>query len=283
MPIDEPARSWQARAVLLGALLLAGCASSPRPPPEPALRKQAMEAEADGVRRYGRADYSGAIRRFSEARRLQQSLDDVTAAARNQLNQAHAELALGQAQAALNHATEAGDGTLQAQALLVQVQANLALGRQGAASESLARMEKLCTGNCPERGSMLVLRARVALAGGNGAQALADAQAALPILKEQHEERETANAWRLIASARLALGEFPAALSAAQTALEIDRQLALPEKIARDWLLLGDIQRRGGHIDDAKSAYQRAQSVARAAGLEDIVKLATDAVMEKAQ
>ena len=40
---------------------------------------------------------------------------------------------------------------------------------------------------------------------------------------------------------------------------------------------------QGGHIDDAKSAYQRAQSVAQAAGLEDIVKLATDAIMEKAR
>ena len=282
MRTDDQARAWPACAVLLG-VLLAGCASSPRPPPEPALRKQAMEAEADGVRHYSQGDYSGAISRFAQARRLQQSLDDVTAAARNQLNQAHAELALGQPRAALNHAGEAGEGTLQAQALLIQAQAHLALGQPGVARESLARLEKICSGNCPQRGSMLVLRARVALAEGNGAQTLADAQAALPILKEQQEERETANAWRLIGAARLALSEFPAALTAAQTALEIDRQLALPEKIARDWILLGDIQRRAGHVNDARAAYQRAQSVARAAGLDDLIKLATEAITEKAQ
>jgi tetratricopeptide (TPR) repeat protein len=268
---------------LLGVLLLAGCGSSPKPPPEPVLRKQALEAQADGARRYARADYNGAIRRFSEAGRLQQSLDDVTAAQRNHLNQAHAELALGQSQAALDHASAVSDSSLLVQSLQVQVQANLALGKRDAARDLLARLEKLCAASCPERGSWLLLRARVALTDGHAKQALADAQAALPLLKEQLEERETANAWRLIAAARLALLDFPAALAAAQTALEMDRHLALPEKIARDWLLVGDIHRRAGSAGEAQSAYQRAQAVAQAAGLEDIVKLASEAIMEKAR
>jgi tetratricopeptide (TPR) repeat protein len=246
------------------------------------LRQQAIDAEAKGVLRYVRGDYDTAIRHFSEATRLQQSLDDATAAARNQLNQARAELALGQPQEALNHANEVSDATLLVQALLLQLQANLALGRFDPASELLARLEKLCARDCPERGSFLLLRARVALTDGNAKQALTDAESALSILKGEQEERETANALRLIAAARLALGELPAALTAAQTALEIDRQLALPEKIARDWMMVGDIHRRAGRATDAKSAYQRAQSVAQAAGHEDIVRLVSEAITEKA-
>jgi tetratricopeptide (TPR) repeat protein len=282
--LNERLVPWLARWVLPGALLLlTACASSPRPPPEPALRKQAIEAETDGARRYARGDYSGAIRRFSEAGRLQQSLDDLTAAARNHLNQAHAELALGQTQAALNHAGEVSDGPLLVQALQLQAQANLALGKLDTARELLDRGDKLCASKCSEHGSLLVLRARVALADGNARQALADAQAALPSLKELQEEREASNAWRLIAAARLTLADLPAALAAAQTALEMDRHLALPEKIARDWLLLGDIQRRAGNAVEAKAAYQRARAVAQAAGLDDIVKLAAEAIMEKAR
>ena len=283
MEFDKQAGSWPARCVLLvGALLQAGCAGDPKPPPEPPLRQQAIEAEANGVLRYVRGDYNSAIRHFSEAARLQRSLDDGTAAARNQLNRARAELALGRAQEALNHVGEVSDGTLLVQAMLLQLQANLALGRFDPASELLARTDKLCPYGCPERGSLLLLRARVALADGNAKQALIDAESALSILKGQQEERETANALRVIAAARLALGELPTALVAAQAALEIDRQLALPEKIARDWMMVGDIHRRAGRATDAKAAYHRAQSVAQAAGLEDIVRLASEAIMEKA-
>ena len=283
MGFDNQTGSWLARyALLLAALLLVGCAGDPKPPPEPPVRQQAIEAETNGVLRYVRGDYGTAIRLFSEAARLQQSLDDGAAAARNQLNRARAELALGQAQEALNHASEVSDGPLLVQALLLQLQANFALGRFDPASELLARTDKLCPYGCQERGSLLLLRARVALTDGNAKQALADSESALSILKGQQEERETANALRVIAAARLALGELSTALVAAQAALDIDRQLALPEKIARDWMMVGDIHRRAKRASDAKSAYQRAQSVAQAAGLDDIVRLASEAMVEKA-
>lgn len=282
MAIRKLPRTGSLRCALLGlVVLLAGCASSPKPPPEPALRKHALDAETDGARRYARGDYVGAIRRFSEAGRVQQSLDDLTAAARNHLNQAQAELALGQAQAALTHAGEVSDGALQVQSLQIQAQASLALGKAEAAGDLLARMEKLCTGKCQQQGSLLVLRARVALTAGNAARAAADAQAALPLLTDQQEDREAANAWRLIAAARLSLREFPGALAAAQTALEMDRILALPEKIVRDWVLMGDIHRGAGNPGEAGAAYQRAQSVAQAAGLEELVKRASEPAAEK--
>ena len=271
---------------LLVILLLAGCGASPRPPPEPRLRMQAQEVEALGVRRYAQGDYSAAARHFAEGARMQLSLDDAAAASRNRLQQAQSELALGQAQLALEHASQVREDNLQVQALLLQVQAQLTLGRVEAVNPLLARLTTLCAASCAERGRLLLLQARAAWAGGDAALALTQAEAALPILRAQQEEREIANAWRLIAAARLKTSNTSAALEAAQAALNIDRQLALPEKIIRDWLLIGDIQRQSGTPEaksEARAAYLRAQSVAQAAGLQELAKLAANALMESPQ
>jgi hypothetical protein len=272
--------------LVLVALLLAGCSSSPKPPPEPRLRLQAQEVEARAARRYVQGDYSAAARHFAEAARLRLSLDDALAASHDRLQQAQSELVLGQAQLALDHASQVREDKLQVPALLLQVQAQLALGRMEAINPLLARLVPLCASGCAERGSVLLLQARMAWSGGDAALTLTQAEAALPILRAQQEEREVANAWRLIAAAWLKLADTSAALKAAQAALDIDRQLALPEKIARDWLLIGDIQRHAANADsksEARAAYLRAQSVAQAAGLQELVKLAAKAIMEVPQ
>jgi hypothetical protein len=270
--------------------LLAGCGSSPKPPPEPRLRQQAQEVEASGARRYAQGDYSAAARHFAQAARLRLSLDDAPGASHDQLQQAQAELQQGQAQLALQHASQVQDPGLQVPALLLQVQAQLELGRVDAANPLLTRLSVLCASGCVEQGRLLLLQARAAWAVGDAVLTLKHAQAALPPLREQGEEREVANAWRLIAAARLKNAEADTALVAAQAALEIDRQLALPEKIVRDWLLIGDIQRRLATAQTksepdsaARSAYLRAQSVAQAAGLQDLAKLAAQALMESSQ
>lgn len=266
-------RLLRSLAVTLVALLLAACASSPKPPPEPRLRAQAQEQERSAARRYAQGDYGGAARDFGEAARLRISLDEWPAASRNRLQQAQAELAAGRAQPALDHASQVHEESLQVQALLLQAQANLALARVDATQTLSARLSVLCQARCAERGRILLLSARLAWAQGRSSDAVAQAEAALPLLREQAEEREVANAWRLVAVARLALDDTARALQAAQAALDLDRQLALPEKIARDWLLIGDIHRRAGR-GEARSAYQRAQGVAQAAGLPELARLA---------
>lgn len=276
------ARSGRTYLALLASLLLSACSSSPKPSPEPALRQQALNAETDGAHRYAQGDYAGAIRRFVEARRLQQSADDVSAAARNFLHQAQAELALGQAALALSHAREVSESGLLVSSLLLQVQAQLALQQWPTAQATLTQLLPLCTAGCADLGRLRLLQARTALAQGQAQEALAYAQTALPLLREQQEEREAANAWRLSAQAALKLNDAAAALASAESALGIDRQLALPEKIARDWLLIGDI-RRQSQSSQATSAYQRALAVAQAAGLVDIVQLATEALKESVQ
>jgi tetratricopeptide (TPR) repeat protein len=263
---------------LLASLLLAACGSAPKVS-EPLLRKQAQEAETDGARRYARGDYAGAVRSFSAASQLQQSIDDPAAAARSHLNQAQAELALGQAEAALNRALRITHPDFAQDALLLQAQANLALGRLPAAQANLAAAAAACAVNCPRRASLHLLQARAALADKRAADAATHAEAALKLLQDKDEAAETGNAWRLMATARLASGDAASALPAARSALDIDRKLALPEKIARDWLLIGDIQKKLGAGDTA-NAYQRALDVANAAGLADIARLASQVLTE---
>ena len=265
-------------AGLFAALLLAACGSAPKVS-EPALRKQAQETERDGARRYARGDYAGAARHFAVASQLQQSLDDPAAAARNQLHQARAELAASQAETALNRAKNITHAELALDALLLQAQANLALGKPAVAQENLTAAAASCVANCPQSASLNLLQARVALTDKRAADALRHAEAALKLLQGKDEAAETGNAWRLIATARLAVDDAAGALPAAQAALDIDRQLALPEKIARDWLLIGDIRKKLGAGGTA-AAYHRAIDVANAAGLQEIAGIAAQAINE---
>lgn len=262
---------------LCAALLLAACGSAPVS--EPPLRQRALAAESEGARRYARGDHAGAARSFGAAGRLQQSLDDPAAAARNSLHQARAELAQGQAAAALERARRIDAAQFALDALLLQAQAELSLARPTAARETLAAAATACAAVCPQRASLNLLQARAALAEGRAPEALGHAEAALKLLQDQDEAAETGNAWRLIAAARLAAGDASGALPAAAAALEIDRRLALPEKIARDWLLIGEIRQRVGAGDTAP-AYRRALEVANAAGLAELAGLATQALKE---
>ena len=88
------------KSIFLAALILAGCGSAPRPADPPRLRA-ALEAEADGAKRYGRGDFRAAERRFDEAMRLYASIDDASGRERNRLHLARAHLARGRAEAAL--------------------------------------------------------------------------------------------------------------------------------------------------------------------------------------
>ncbi len=269
----------RAKSIFLLALILTGCGSAPKPPDPPRLRA-ALEAEADGAKRYGRGDFNGAERRFDEAMRLYASIDDATGRTRNRLHLARAHLARGSAQAALdllNGADTDAGPELALDSLLLKAQAQLALARDTDARQTLGVAAERCTAACPQAASLHLLQARAALASQHPQEALALADAALKLLRDKDEAAETANAWRLVAAARLAGGDAAGALPAAQAALDIDRRLALPEKIARDWLLIGDIRQKVGAGDTA-AAYRHALEIARAAALGELEATARQAL-----
>jgi tetratricopeptide (TPR) repeat protein len=269
----------RAKAILVLALILAGCGSTPKPADPPRLRA-ALEAENDGAKRYARGDYGVAERRFDEAMRLYASIDDAPGRTRNRLHLARTRLAQGRADAALELLNAADPGAETGPALdtlLLTAQAQLGLGRDADAQRSLVAAAAQCGAACPQAANLNLLQARAALAGKHPQEALAHADAALKLLRDSSDKVETGNAWRLIAAARLAAGDAAGALPAAEAALDIDRRLALPEKIAGDWLLIGDIRLKVGAGDTA-AAYRRALDVANAARLSDIAGIATQAL-----
>ena len=271
----------RAELVVLLALLLGACGSTPKPVDPPRLRA-ALEAESDGAKRYERGDYVVAARRFAEAAKLHASIDDATGVARNRLHLARVELVLGRDEIALAllDATESGgDPGVALDIRMLKAQAQLGLGRRDAARDSLAAAAALCTGASPRAASLHLLQARHALAEKRAADALAHADAALKLLQGKDDAAEIGNAWRLIAASRHASGDAAGGLVAARTALDIDRRLALPEKIARDWLLIGDIQ-RGQAVAEASAAYRNALGVAKAAGLDAITMIAAQALQD---
>ena len=270
----------RAKLLVLAALILAGCGSTPKPA-DPSRLRAALEAENDGARRFGRSDYIVAARRFDEAARLFAGIDDEAGTLRNRQHLARSELALGRYQDALRSlaSTASADQGQALETLQLRAQAQLALNDHGAAGQSLAAAIVQCGAVCPQVASLHLLQARTALASNQMADALMHAQAALKLLQDKNEAAETGNAWRIIAAARLAGGDAAGALPAAQTALDIDRQLALPEKIASDWMLIGAVRLKAG-AGDAAAAYRRALEVARAAGLGDITVAATRALQE---
>ena len=255
--------------------------------PEPHWRAEAFAAEQEGARRHARGDYEGAAKSFGEAERHFVAIDDSSGAQRARRHQSTALLSAGHAEQALALLDTASAGDIDVRRL--RVQAFLALSQPHAASGELASAVALCVAPCSQKVALQLLGGRVALMQTRPAEAIVLAETALSTLKGTPEERsetaiESANAYRLLAEARLQTGEFALALKDAEQALTLDRKLALPEKIARDWLLIGDIHRKTGAGSNvasgpaAISAYQHARDIAAAAGLRTVVAAANTAI-----
>lgn len=250
----------------LAALVVLGACSSAPQASLPPLALQAPEAETQGAQRYAQGQFDLAIRSFQHAQQLHQSVDDQAGVARNLTQQARSQLSAGHPQAAL----EALATVPSPAADLLQLQATMALGDVAKVERLMPAVAQACPAACADHAALRMLQARWALGRAQPEQALAHAQAAVPLLQARQEQRELANAWRLSAQAHGQLGATALALQAANQALTLDRSLGLPERIAADWLLIGRLQ----HTSDpqqARAAYARAKDVALAAGLHGMV------------
>lgn len=269
----------RARTLLLALLTIQlGACGGQLVAPEPHWRAEAFAAEQEGARRHARGDYEGAALSFSDAERHFVAVDDATGTQRTRRHQATSRLAAGQAEQALVLLAATPDTDIDT--LRLKAQAQLALHQPQAAKVTLTTANSLCGANCPHTVALHLLSARVALAEGRFADAVVLVEAALGTLKGSENSVEIANAYRLLAEARLLSGQAGAALADAERALTLDRQLALPEKIARDWLLIGDIRTRVGAGATALQAYRQARDIAAAAGLKAL-HTAADAALSK--
>lgn len=275
-PTPKAVKAYAGWAILL-LTMLSGCANGPRPLAEPPIRQQALNLETRAAQAYSNGRWAEAQDLFMQSLRLQTSLDDLDAQDRHRLHLARTALALEQTSLAKGWLTAVQQPAYQMDARVLLAQAELDSGNSQAALDTLTALEDRCTKLCPQHASLTVLRARAFLAHGAAGHAAQAAQAAITLLDKPTQMRERANAWRLLAGARLELGEDEVALQSAQRALDLDRELALPEKIGADWLLIGDIRRRRDG-NQARAAYVRAREVAASADLPQLLRRANQAL-----
>lgn len=244
--------------LLLG--MLAACSSAPAPR-QPLALEQAYAADRDARRAAREGQWLRAQNSFTTTLALQQSLDDTTGAATTMINLATVTHQLGDHAAALAllerilaepmpiYPPESRlDAAYRKSVILT------GLSRSGEAESALQTADELCAKNCPQRYSMVVLRARLMLQKG-------DAQGALSLAQGVSSERaagreEQANALRTVAAAEETLASFAEALQHYQSALDLDKALGLSARIAEDLGGMARVSAQLGRDRDA-AEYQR--------------------------
>ena len=269
------------------ALALGACASSkPEAPAANAAVQSAKALEIRAARAFVQGDLERALKDFDTAAAVYASLALTDAYAQAQLNSARVLADSGQA--------------AQAQARVLAVLAwpeplspsvrTTAHGRAAAlalqagdfpqTAIQLASAQAVCGKTCEQSGALAVLAARLHLAQGNAALALAAAQQALAWspkaestgAKENAAQSQAqaghANALRVRAQAYAGLQNHRAALADAQAALALDQALGFAARVALDLQLMAAAQQALGLADAAKrSATLAEQSLAAARSL----------------
>ncbi|HEU0186256.1 MAG TPA: tetratricopeptide repeat protein [Gallionellaceae bacterium] len=246
---------------LLLLLMLAGCGSAP--PRQPAALEQAGKTEQAAHRAMRDGDLLRARELFHQSMLMQQALDNAPARAQAAINLASVSHKLGDDAAALavlepilNEDKPPYPGELRAAAALRKAIILADGGKPADAAWQQAQQE--CHQSCGYRAGIANLGARLALARGDHASALALAQQGLAASPGQDEQ---ANALRLSAVAETALGQQDKALAHYQGALEIDTSLGLSRRIAADLHGMAEVLGKLGRVDDAAQYARRAAAV----------------------
>jgi len=255
--------STRPACIALCAVLLAGCASAPPPSP---LAQRAEAGMQRGAQAYARGDLPGAQRAYQDATRLYESVADTDGRARAQLSLARVMAGAGDTAGALaliDHLLAEPDGlgsALRPLALGRTAGLLLALGRQEEAAGRLASAQQACAGACGEAGALDLIGARLALARGDTASALARTDACLARLSSR--DALHAEGQRLRANALLDLRRSAEGVAAAEAALVLDRAAGRPDAVGADLELLARLH---ASLGDAAAAehFQRLAERAR--------------------
>lgn len=261
------------------ALCMLGACGTP-----PAISPAATLAQAStlrGAQAFARGDLTGSRREYTTALHIHESLGDTQERAATLLSLARVSAQAGQGADALTKVNKVLADQAQLGAPMVITAHGrasalyLAQGDTQRADQHLIQATTACAGACADAGALAVLRARLALAQQQPAQALKLATDALgmpglatatpPTLRPQ-ASAERANALRVQAQAQSALGQHDAAAVAASAALDLDRPLGLAERVLLDLQLLANAYEALGATALARQ-YQSLAERAQAAGL----------------
>ena len=265
------ALACQLAVSLAAALAITACSSPPARPPSPTQAAASASSER-GARALQRGDWPQASAHYQAALQAAVALQDpaLTAAALQGLSLASARQ--GDLPAALAHverilaAPQHFDAASQARAAARKALLLLDAGNPDQALRWADRAGALCASPCTLAPVLDNLRAHLALARGDRAQAAALAQAAARTAQASGQDGEWASALRLQARALGPLGDTAGAAVALGQALQIDRRLGQPDRVALDLLLAAELEDQRGNRALATDLLQRALAVYAAIG-----------------
>jgi tetratricopeptide (TPR) repeat protein len=258
-------------AVLVLALGLAACGSTPKEKSVAQRQAAALEANRKGDTYVRHNELENAARAYREALRLSQSLEDADGIAANAINLSivrQRQGRFGDARSALNVVLDQTNlrfspGRL-TEASLRHALVDFDERRYSSATDWVDRATEHCRQRCPLSGAIYNTRAQLSLQEGRLDAAVANARAALEASRAASDQSELANALRLLGVAALRANDGAVARGHFEQALMIDRDLGAPRKIALDLLGLGRAATLGGDREGARSFYARALAVSEA-------------------
>ena len=264
-----PAAAWAMASAL--ALLLAGCASPPGQPSNPAQLQAEAHSQA-AAKALRRGDLASATASYQAALTAAESVEDLEATAVALLNLGAVQGQAGQTDAALARL----DRILRQPSLFsVAAQARAAARKalllvdQGQLAQALQwadRSQALCPDACGLAPALNNLRAHAALTGGDLERAAALASRAAEQAASAGLPAEQANGQRLAGRALSLQGQHERAAVWLAQALLLDQSLGLPDRIASDLQYAAENEVRRGQPAVARAYLERALVVSQAAG-----------------
>ncbi len=263
-------RLARAHSLLFAALImLVGCAAGSKGVGEPPhLMKRADRAALAGVEAYAGGDYTDALASFTEALRIDRSLDDRSAEIMDLVNIGRVLIVIGDydgAIANLNEAVSVATATDDA-AGLVSALSTLAKAAYitGDGPTALKYLERsLLIGGLKgaETGAILNLQALIYMNDENIGEARKIFHSALKLNKRRGDDLETANSYRGMAKLSLAEDDPASALYHYMAAYELDRTTGDPARIAFDLNSIAALHLKGGRLKEAAFLFERSYLV----------------------
>jgi tetratricopeptide (TPR) repeat protein len=258
------------RWILFAALLmLVGCAAGTKGVPEPPhLMKRADRAALAGWEAYASGDYTDALASFTEALRIDRSLDDRSAEIMDLVNIGRVLIVLGDydgAVAGLNEAvsvaTAADDDVGLVSALATLAKAAYITGDRSGALKHLERSLLIGGVKGAETGAILNLQGLIYMDAGSIPEAKKIFHSALKLNKRRGDALETANSHRGLAKLSLTRDDPASALYHYMAAYKLDRALGDPARIAFDLDSLAGVHLKEGRLKEAAFIFERSYLV----------------------
>lgn len=244
-------------------LLLAGC-GGPSTPTLSSIHTKAIEYNQKGMKAAGKGDYEKALGYYMEALKINRSVENTEGIAINLINIAaiyHKKDNAFEAHEFIDMAFSIPNinDDIKSEAAFEKARLYLKEKEVSKAKEWADRSLSLNKGI--REGSRWNLLGRVALMEGRYGEALAIANTALNLNRENKQRIEEANSLRLIAEISAQTDRYEESREFYLKALEIDKETGDSKKIAMSLRGLGELSLKYGHLQDAINFYMRAYNV----------------------